>query len=217
MEGEEEAEEEEEPELTEEEAEEGEAEAEPMTYDEFLVSGFKDEGEKEVAQTLIEFIKERQAQEGITDEQLGLTPLDYDMKLTDEHFLTLQQMWKSDTEDYPDYIDELEDPEEQLEKMVEWVKTKLPKKYAFEGFKHYSELEKKHDQFRKENPFYADLDDKLRGADIPKSYASGQFLPSQRGFEKELDRLESLIGRYPLGFRHYENYYNYITKYPNAT
>jgi len=32
-----------------------------------------------------------------------------------------------------------------------------------------------------------------------------------------MDRVESLIGRYPIGFRHYENYENYKRYFPNST
>ena len=32
-----------------------------------------------------------------------------------------------------------------------------------------------------------------------------------------MDRAESHIGRYTVGFRHYENYNNYVQKFPDAT
>ena len=32
-----------------------------------------------------------------------------------------------------------------------------------------------------------------------------------------MDRQESLIGRYTIGFRHYENYENYRVKYPESS
>jgi len=42
-------------------------------------------------------------------------------------------------------------------------------------------------------------------------------MPDIKTMMDENIRFESNIGRYPLGFRHYENYYNYILKYPKAT
>jgi len=44
-----------------------------------------------------------------------------------------------------------------------------------------------------------------------------EWIPTQKGFNDELDRIRSTIGRYPIGFRHYETYHNYLTKYPEAT
>jgi hypothetical protein len=32
-----------------------------------------------------------------------------------------------------------------------------------------------------------------------------------------MDRIESNIGRYTIGFRHYENYTNYLFKYPEKS
>ena len=52
---------------------------------------------------------------------------------------------------------------------------------------------------------------------IPFSYFANKFLPDARGAHKEFERIESNVGRYTHGFRHYENYYNYLQKYPDAT
>jgi hypothetical protein len=43
------------------------------------------------------------------------------------------------------------------------------------------------------------------------------FLPNERGWNHEIDRIKSNIGRYPLGFRHYENYHNYVKQFPERT
>jgi hypothetical protein len=45
---------------------------------------------------------------------------------------------------------------------------------------------------------------------IPFSYFANRFLPDARGAHKEFERIESNVGRYTHGFRHYENYYNYL-------
>jgi len=36
-------------------------------------------------------------------------------------------------------------------------------------------------------------------------------------WDKEMNRIEANIARYPIGFRHYENYNNYRVKYPERT
>jgi hypothetical protein len=45
----------------------------------------------------------------------------------------------------------------------------------------------------------------------------GMFLPDKNGIRKEKSRLGREAGRYTPGFRHYENFYNYKLKYPDAT
>jgi len=42
-------------------------------------------------------------------------------------------------------------------------------------------------------------------------------MPTERGYHRELDRIESNIGRYTPGFRFYECYESYRLKYPTAT
>lgn len=50
-----------------------------------------------------------------------------------------------------------------------------------------------------------------------KSVVQEEWIPTQREYEKEMDRSESNIGRYTVGFRHYENYNNYKKKFPGAS
>ena len=59
--------------------------------------------------------------------------------------------------------------------------------------------------------------DQLRGPDVARSYVDGGFLPDERGWNKESDRIKSQIGRYPIGFRHYENYTHYSKQFPDRT
>ena len=38
-----------------------------------------------------------------------------------------------------------------------------------------------------------------------------------KDYHKEMDRIENNIGRYPIGFRHYENFDNYRVIFPDST
>lgn len=44
---------------------------------------------------------------------------------------------------------------------------------------------------------------------VPRSLVENEFYPDHYGHYKELDRLNKNIGRYPVGFRHYENFEQY--------
>jgi hypothetical protein len=57
----------------------------------------------------------------------------------------------------------------------------------------------------------------MAGPDFAKSLVAGEFLPTGPEHQKEMDRIEANIGRYPVGFRHYENYQNYLVLHPDAT
>ena len=72
-------------------------------------------------------------------------------------------------------------------------------------------------ELRKEDPTFANMVDQLSGPDIPHSYIDEAFLPDEHGYYKEVDRIKSNIGRYPIGFRHYENYQNYVKQFPDRT
>ena len=63
---------------------------------------------------------------------------------------------------------------------------------------------------------YAELADALTPK-IPVSFVGNKFIPTERGYHKELDRIESNIGRYTPGFRFYECYESYRLRYPTAT
>lgn len=52
---------------------------------------------------------------------------------------------------------------------------------------------------------------------MPISLVSGEFQPNKYGRIKEMQRIEANIGRYPMGYRHYENYHNYKLQNPNST
>lgn len=70
---------------------------------------------------------------------------------------------------------------------------------------------------KKKRPELTEILDELTYQDHAESLIDGKFLPTPRNYFKEIDRIESKIGRYPVGFRHYENYFNYSMKYPDRT
>jgi len=81
----------------------------------------------------------------------------------------------------------------------------------------YPEHVKQDQSFRRQNPFYKKFTDDLRDSQPPFSLISTHFMPDIKTKLDENIRYESNIGRYPLGFRHYENYYNYLLKHPKAS
>jgi len=66
-----------------------------------------------------------------------------------------------------------------------------------------------HDRMMRDDPTYKQLYDTLQGAEMPMTLVSGEFVPNRYGRIKEMERIESNVGRYPMGYRHYENYHNY--------
>ena len=80
-------------------------------------------------------------------------------------------------------------------------------------------FEKKLADIRAKHPDLVDLIDEVAGPQdtLARSLVDGEFLPNAREWHKEMDRIESNIGRYPVGFRHYENYHNYMLKYPERS
>lgn len=98
----------------------------------------------------------------------------------------------------------------------EWIeKTKYVKRKG-KSYQ-YDEKQKRDLELRRINPYYRKITDQLRDSQPPYSYVDDYYVPNDRSRFDELARAESLIGRYPLGFRHYENYHNYRLKFPEAT
>lgn len=76
--------------------------------------------------------------------------------------------------------------------------------------------EARHKELMAENPYYAKVVNELIGNDY-FSYADNAYVPDIQATWDELERIESNLGRYPHGFRHYENYHNYLQKFPKAS
>ena len=79
-----------------------------------------------------------------------------------------------------------------------------------------SEWDERDAKLRAENPLYAELADALT-PNYPASFFGDRFVPTDRGYHKEMDRIEETLGRYTPGFRHYECYESYRLRHPNAT
>jgi hypothetical protein len=73
------------------------------------------------------------------------------------------------------------------------------------------------EKLRQEHPELAMVFDKMKKDTYAKSMVDNEFVPSRKESMKEMERIESNIGRYPVGFRHYENWQNYTSVYPGAT
>lgn len=67
----------------------------------------------------------------------------------------------------------------------------------------------------KKDPYYAYFKEDPR-EDVSAIYENEWILDNENTF-KELDLVESVIARYPLGFRYYENYQAYKVAKPGAT
>ena len=113
-----------------------------------------------------------------------------------------------------------EEPEEVEAKFAEawkeWYEATKYRKRKGKSFE-YTEHQQRDIELRATNPYYKKVTDEIRDRQPPFSYVQNMFIPSMRQHVDEAARVESTIGRYPVGFRHYENYYNYLTKYPDAT
>lgn len=100
------------------------------------------------------------------------------------------------------------------EEAVKWLNEKLQKEFTREinyTYRGPKKQEPEHPR-RKYDRYYQFL----KRHEAPESLTTGSFFLSPKDFNEEMDYLENEIGRYPIGFRHYENYQNYRLKYPNA-
>lgn len=115
------------------------------------------------------------------------------------------------------HLNEFADDEDvYTEKWSEWVQTQAAR--HLEGPRPGPDpLEKLEQEWRESDPLHAHLEEQLDGPKVPRSLLAGQFLPDTRGWHQEMDRLEANVGRYPIGFRHYENYLNYNKQFPERT
>lgn len=112
-------------------------------------------------------------------------------------------------------MDDIEDEEEFKQAWIEWVQDKLPRR---KQKKLQPDVAQRiEERLKREHPELAMIFERLKKDNYPKSLVTGEFFPSRKEREKELDRIESNIGRYPVGFRHYENWQNYTSMYPDAT
>jgi hypothetical protein len=57
----------------------------------------------------------------------------------------------------------------------------------------------------------------MENPNVPRTLIDGQFIPDHHGKHAEIARVNEKIGRYPFGFRHYENYEDYRHVFKKAT
>lgn len=110
----------------------------------------------------------------------------------------------------------MEDGEELEAAMAEWMHKQLKYKKGTKG-PPLSPLELKLQEMREADPEFARMEQMLERYEEPQSLADNMFLPDEKAYAKEADRLESMAGRYPYGYRHLENYLAYKRKFPEAT
>ena len=97
----------------------------------------------------------------------------------------------------------IEDEDEYLAAWVDWVKTKIQVRRKKRTVTY---LDKKVAELKVKRPELADILDELQGQDYSQSLIGGDWIPDTKNYFKEMDRIEANIGRYPVGFRHYENW-----------
>lgn len=129
----------------------------------------------------------------------------------------------SDESDIDTILDQIDD--ETFQKMIEEAekldfKTEEDAKAYFdERLKDWSKrvkLSKRKvvvDKREQEDPYYA----MLKREDPIESRYEDHFDLEPEAIHRYLDEIDRNIGRYPEGFRHYENYENYRSVYPDAT
>jgi hypothetical protein len=170
---------------------------------------------------LLKFIRKRQELEREENLKAGFTPeeeapLTFDGKpLSDEDLERLMDLHRKDR---GLHLNDIEDEEEYKEAWLEWVKTKVPSNYRINP-KPFNEAERFERQMREQRPEFGEMLDHFDSGKpkFVESLLDDEWVPTQRGYEEEMDRAESHIGRYPVGFRHYENYQNYREKFPEST
>jgi hypothetical protein len=86
-------------------------------------------------------------------------------------------------------------------KITEWSKMKLKKRKV------------EVDEREKKDPYYAMLKEEKP---ITSRY-SNHFDIDDEDYHSFYDQIERNIGRYPIGFRQYENFENYSAAYPDST
>jgi hypothetical protein len=111
---------------------------------------------------------------------------------------------------------DIEDAEEYEEAYIAWFKSQVAKRV---GSKRPGPdlLEQADMDARAKDPLYAHLAAQIDGVNIPRSLVDNAWVPDIRGYHAEMDRISSTLGRYPIGFRHYENFVNYNKQFPETT
>jgi hypothetical protein len=78
-------------------------------------------------------------------------------------------------------------------------------------------VDQKIEELKVKRPELGPILDELQNQPYPESLVGGEFIPDTKNWFMEMDRVEGNIGRYPVGFRHLENWSNYNMRYPEKT
>ena len=110
----------------------------------------------------------------------------------------------------------MSDGEELQTAFTEWFTKQIKYKRATKGPKP-TPFELKLKELRERDPVFARMEQMLDRHQEPRSLVDNEFVADEKEYAREADRLESMRGRYPWGFRYYENYLAYKRKFPEAT
>ena len=89
------------------------------------------------------------------------------------------------------------------EKVLDWFNKKKMRRYKAKPFPD-----------KKKDPYSYMLQD---DRDSIYSMSQDEFILNTENTHKHRRIINSTIGRYPIGYRHFENYENYKVKYPERT
>lgn len=173
-------------------------------------------------QELINYIKDQQNSE-MEQDLADDVELDYQRLVAGiEDDSKLAKMLKD--EDYRfngGDIWQIEDEQQFKEAYIKWVVERYPLKMKKGRFRIYSIFRKLHRKLKRESPEYAAIADHfadvMEQPHMASTITPGKFLPDKADRHAEIMRLGRENGRYVPGFRHYENFYNYKLKFPDAT
>lgn len=79
------------------------------------------------------------------------------------------------------------------------------------------EHEKRHRELMQTDAEYHAAAKAIESVIFPHTFYDQRYVPTIQEHYDEMERKEANLGRYPFGFRHYENYNLYRQRYPDAT
>jgi hypothetical protein len=188
----------------------GDDEEKPKTAEQYVLDEINDDEEKEIAKELFNFVNERRAKERAEDFEAG-EEWDEDIALNDADIAEIEKLY---IEENGLHLADIEDEEEYLAAWIEWVQTKIQVRRKKRTVTY---LDKKVAELKVKRPELSAILDELQGQDYSESLVGGEWIPDTKNYFKEMDRIEANIGRYPVGFRHYENWQNYSMRYEGKT
>jgi hypothetical protein len=183
----------------EEAAQEDDEEGKPKTAEQYILEEIEDEEDKAITKELLKMVREKKEKEVEQDIEDG----DYDYEGDDLDDADIAEIQKIYMEEKGFHLNEIEEEEAFIDAWLEWVKDKvnLKKKKRTPSY-----LDTKVAELKKKRPELGPMLDELQSQDYSESLVGGEWIPDLKNYHKEMDRVEANIGRYPVGFRHYENW-----------